>query len=57
MEAPFTSTTWDTVSGAYYAGFGSIELFWILATLALTVLAVHLGWRHERHAYKTVSKD
>lgn len=52
MEAPFDSTTWDGITGAFYAGYGSVEALWLLACLALIVIAILFGWRHEEHAYK-----
>lgn len=51
MEAPFEATTWNDVAGAYYAGFGGAEGLWLAAMLALVLIAVIGGWRHERHAY------
>lgn len=51
MEAPFDATTWDGITGAIYAGFGSAEVFWIALTYLCVLIAVIGGWRHEKHAY------
>lgn len=51
MEAPFEATTWDGITGAIYAGYGSAEWFWILLSLVLVVIAIIGGWKHEKHAY------
>jgi hypothetical protein len=52
MEAPFDATSWNGITGAIYAGFGSSELFWIALCYACVLVAVVAGWRHEDHAYK-----
>ncbi|WP_157789776.1 MULTISPECIES: hypothetical protein [Roseobacteraceae] len=58
MEAPFEATSWDGITGAIYAGYGSVEGLWLALVLAMVVVAVVLGWRHEKHAYNAVkSKD
>lgn len=58
MEAPFDATTWDGISGAIYAGYGSVESLWLLLVLAMVVIAIIGGWRHEKHAYNAVkAKD
>ncbi|MEC7763032.1 MAG: hypothetical protein VX874_14100 [Pseudomonadota bacterium] len=56
MEAPFESTTWDGITGAIYAGYGSVEGLWLLLCLAMVVAAVVFGWRHESHAYRKFEK-
>lgn len=56
MEAPFDATSWNGITGAIYAGFGSSELFWIALCYACVLLAVILGWRHEGHAYIAAQK-
>lgn len=56
MEAPFEATTWDGVSGAVYTGYGSGEFIWLAVMLALIVIAIVLGWRHEEHAYDATKK-
>ena len=56
MEAPFDTNTWEGISGAYYTGYGSAEVLWVIVCLALVVLAVNRGWAHERHAYRAVTK-
>ncbi|RBP90375.1 hypothetical protein DFO80_109147 [Rhodobacter sp. 140A] len=52
MEAPFSTHTWDGITGAIYAGYGSSELFWIALCYLCVLVAVILGWRHEKHAYE-----
>ncbi|EEX11922.1 hypothetical protein CSE45_5388 [Citreicella sp. SE45] len=56
MEAPFDVTSWDGITGAIYAGYGSVEGLWIAVCLALIVVAIVFGWRHEEHAYKATRK-
>ncbi|MGR1582942.1 hypothetical protein ACSSNL_15920 [Thalassobius sp. S69A] len=56
MEAPFEATTWDGITGAIYAGYGSVEGLWLLICLVMIVVAIVFGWRHEEHAYKTPKK-
>lgn len=56
MEAPFDTTTWDGITGAIYAGHGSVEWLWLLVCLLLIVVAIHFGWKHEEHAYKDAQK-
>ncbi|MCF8483126.1 MAG: hypothetical protein K9H25_22095 [Rhodospirillum sp.] len=56
MEAPFDVTSWDGITGAIYAGYGSVEWLWILLSLACVVAAIIGGWRHEKHAYETAQK-
>ena len=51
MEAPFDSHTWDGIAGAIFAGFGGSEPFWIGLCYLCVLIAVLLGWRHEKHAY------
>ncbi|CUJ88325.1 hypothetical protein Q8W37_00270 [Shimia thalassica] len=57
MEAPFEVNTWDGVTGAIYTGYGSGEMLWLLVMLALIVVALFLGWRHEEHAYKATKSQ
>ncbi|WP_161555679.1 hypothetical protein [Mangrovicoccus ximenensis] len=56
MEAPFDATTWDGITGAIYAGYGSGEGLWLAGCLALVVIAIFFGWKHEEHAYKATEK-
>ncbi|WP_171060442.1 hypothetical protein [Poseidonocella sp. HB161398] len=56
MEAPFDATSWDGITGAIYAGYGSVEGLWLAACLVLVVIAIFFGWKHEEHAYKATKK-
>ncbi|MBU2891253.1 MULTISPECIES: hypothetical protein [Celeribacter] len=56
MEAPFDATSWDGITGAIYAGYGSVEGLWLLLVLAMVVTAIVFGWKHEEHAYKATEK-
>lgn len=56
MEASFEATSWDGITGAIYAGHGSVEGLWLLLCLAMIVAAIIFGWRHEEHAYKATKK-
>ncbi len=56
MEAPFDVTSWDGITGAIYAGYGSVEGLWLLACLALVIVAIFFGWKHEEHAYRASRK-
>jgi hypothetical protein len=53
MESPFDAASWDGITGAIYAGAGSSEMFWIGLCYACVLVAMILGWRHERHAYNS----
>ncbi|SNT12924.1 hypothetical protein [Tropicimonas sediminicola] len=57
MEAPFDATSWDGISGAIYAGYGSAELLWVLLSFVLVVIAIFGGWKHESEAYSALKKD
>ena len=46
-----TITDWSQVEGAYYAGAGT-EGVWLLVSVALCVLSLFVGLRHERIAYR-----
>ncbi|MBN9888212.1 hypothetical protein [Salipiger abyssi] len=56
MEAPFEATSWDGITGAIYAGYGSVEGLWLALCLLMIVVAIVFGWRHEEHAYKATKK-
>ncbi len=48
---------WDAVEGAYYMGAGtSWEVIWTLVALAICIIALIAGSRHELEAYKKVAK-
>ena len=44
MESPFDAASWDGITGAIYAGFGSAELLWIGLCYLCVLCAVILGW-------------
>jgi hypothetical protein len=46
-------TDWSKVGGAYYAGAGS-EGVWLILSVILCVLALIMGLRYERAAYRKV---
>ena len=46
-----TITDWAAVEGAYYAGAGS-EAIWLFMSIALCVVALVFGARHEKQAYR-----
>lgn len=56
MEAPFEASSWDGITGAVFTGYGSAEGLWLLICLALIVIAIIFGWRHEEHAYSNTRK-
>ncbi|SFD92970.1 hypothetical protein [Roseivivax sediminis] len=53
---PVTNGTWDGFTGAFYTGFGGFEAIWLIASAALVVIALWMGNRHEKHAYREVAK-
>lgn len=47
---------WDTVTGAYYMGANSSwEVIWTLVALAICIIALIAGSRHELDAYKKMA--
>lgn len=53
MGAPFDTGTWNGVEGAYFTGAGgsSPTLFLVIA-IALCVIPLVLGHKHESEAYQ-----
>jgi hypothetical protein len=51
MGSPFDTGTWDGVTGAYYTGYGSGEMMWLLLAIALCVVACWVGHRHESESF------
>ena len=47
---------WAAVEGAYYTGYGSAEMFWLLLAVVLCILALIVGSKHELDAYKKLKK-
>lgn len=46
-------TDWAAVDGAYYAGQGG-EAIWLILSFGLCAVALILGSRHERKAYRKI---
>lgn len=51
-----TITDWDAVEGAMYVGAGGSEWFWLIIAIALTVIPLVVGNKHELDAYKKLKK-
>jgi hypothetical protein len=51
MGWPFDEASWNGVEGAYYTAMGA-EMFWFLASLAICLIALVVGSKHELDAYK-----
>ena len=52
MGSPFEGS-WDAVKdSAYYVGAGGGEAIWLIISIALCVLALFMGHRHESKANK-----
>lgn len=47
---------WANVAGAYYTGAGSSEMFWLIVSAALCVIALVVGAKHELDAYAKAEK-
>jgi len=50
--------TWDNIvanGGAYYPGVGSMEVVWVLITIAICVVSLWVGHKHEADAYKRIN--
>ena len=45
--------TWTNVTGAYYPGAGTAwEEIWLVVSIAMLVVALFVGSRHELDAYR-----
>ena len=51
MGWPFDEASWNNVEGAYYSAVGA-EMFWVLASAVICVIALVMGAKHELDAYK-----
>ena len=51
-----TITDWEAVEGAYYTGAGSGEMIWFLVSVALCVIPLIVGSKHELDAYRKLKK-
>ncbi len=49
-------TDWTAVEGAFYTGAGGGEWFWLLVAIALTIVPLISGTKHELDAYKKLKK-
>ena len=47
---------WAAVEGAYYTGYGSGEMLWLIVAIVLCIVALIMGSRHELEAYKKLKK-
>lgn len=47
---------WAAVEGAYYTGYGSGEMLWLIVAIVLCVVPLIIGSRHELEAYKRLKK-
>ena len=47
---------WAAVEGAYYTGYGSGELLWLIVAIVLCIVPLVIGSRHELDAYKKLKK-
>ncbi len=53
MGSPFDTGTWTGVDGTYFAGAGGASpTVWLIISMALCVLAMVIGARHEKESYK-----
>jgi uncharacterized membrane protein YidH (DUF202 family) len=53
----FEESTWNGVDAAIYMGAGTpMESVWLWLSVALCVIAVVLGSKHEKDAYKKMEK-
>jgi len=56
MGSAFES--WTGVDGAYYMGAGSSwETIWLVLSIAMCVLALWIGSKHELDAYREAERD
>ena len=50
--------SWSAVDGAYYMGAGtSWEVIWLLISIAMCIIALIGGARHELDAYKNAEDN
>jgi len=47
---------WAAVEGAYYVGYGSGEALWLFVSIAMCVVPLIVGSRHELSAYRKLMK-
>ena len=53
MGSPLPTESWNGVTGAYYMGMNSMwEPIWLFVSIALCILALWIGGKHEADAYK-----
>ena len=51
IGSPLGESGW-TDAASYYVGAGGGELVWLLVSIGLCVLALLVGGKHERDAYR-----
>ncbi len=57
MGAPFDTGTWSGITGTYFTGAGgSMTTVWLFVSIALCILALVLGGRHEKESYRKSQK-
>ncbi|MGI9387333.1 MAG: hypothetical protein ACR2OX_07865 [Methyloligellaceae bacterium] len=52
MGSPLPTASWNGVEGAYYMGMNTTwEPIWLFVSIAMCVMAVWVGGKHEADAY------
>ena len=49
-------TDWSAVSAEYYTGAGGGEALWVIVAIALCIIPLIVGSKHELDAYKKLKK-
>ena len=57
MGSPFETATWNGVTGAYFTGAGGGMVWvWLLIAIALCIVPLFVGHRHEKAAYERMAR-
>ena len=56
MGAPFDTGTWNGVTEAFYNASGT-EALWLFISIALCVVALWMGGKHESEAYDRAERN
>lgn len=57
MGAPFDTGTWTGVTAEYFTGAGgAMPTIWLFVSIALCVLALFVGGKHEQESYEKSEK-